>query len=160
VAETVVRAGTAADGSELARLRWEWRSNLGRALELSEGDFTERFRYWVEAHPDTHLSFVAENDGSIVGMAWLAVLERVPGPDQWTRLSGILQSVFVAPDHRNGGIGAALVEAVIERARTIGVDYLTVHPSDLSFPLYRRLGFREWDGVLELDIGRPRMPPP
>lgn len=30
--------------------------------------------------------------------------------------------------------------------------YLSVHPSQLSFPLYRRLGFTETGEVLELDL--------
>ncbi len=89
-------------------------------------------------------------------MAWLATIERVPGPATWTRLAGHLQSVYVLPDHRNRGIGAALVTAALEEATEREFDYVIVHPSERSLPFYRRLGFRETERVLEVDLRERR----
>ena len=84
-----------------------------------------------------------------------SVIERIPGPEHWTRLSGAIQSVYVLADHRNGGLGSILIRELIEGARQKGLDYLSVHPSPRSFPFYRRLSFRGEGSLLFLDTGIP-----
>lgn len=101
-------------------------------------------------HRMSHLVWLAEADQIPVGMAWLAVVHRVPGPERWMRLSGTLQSVYVVPERRGSGNGELLVHAVVDRAHLLGLDYISVHPSERSFSLYRRLGFEESSGILEL----------
>jgi GNAT superfamily N-acetyltransferase len=114
-------------------------------VERDEKGDPERFRgdfgAWMVEHSRTHLPFVVELDGAAVGMAWLVVIERVPGPEKWTRLSGNVQSVYVVAEHRNRDLGTLLIGALIEAAREMGLEYLSVHPSPPSFPFYRRLGF-------------------
>jgi hypothetical protein len=44
------------------------------------------------------------------------------------------------------------MELVLAYARDLFLDYVAVHPSERSFPLYRRLGFTDTDGVLELRL--------
>ena len=103
-------------------------------------------------HRSTHLPFVLEENGTAVGMAWLAIIERIPGPEQWRRLSGNVQSVYVLADHRNRGFGATLLGALVSDARRRGLEYLSVHPSPRSFPFYRRLGFVGEGSILFLDL--------
>jgi GNAT superfamily N-acetyltransferase len=119
---------------------------------MAQDEFRDAFVGWFGDHEQSHSAFVAELDDAGIGMAWLATVERVPGPGKWTRLAANLQSVYVLPAHRGHGVGAALVTAALEDATGRGFDYISVHPSERSFPLYRRLGFRETDGVLELDL--------
>jgi len=123
---------------------------------MGEAEFTGAFGEWLAEHGGGHLAWLAEVDGEAVGMAWLAVIHRVPGPQVWVRLAGNLQSVYVTPAQRGNGIGAALVRAVIEDGRRIGLDYISVHPSERSFSLYCRAGFADSAGVLELDLRHPR----
>lgn len=103
----------------------------------------------------THVPFLVEEDGSAVGMAWLAILERIPGPETWMRLSGFLQSVYVTPECRNGGLGSLLIGALVDGAREEGVEYLSVHPSPRSFPFYRRVGFTGEGSLLFLSLASP-----
>jgi GNAT superfamily N-acetyltransferase len=149
-----VRLAEAVDSDTLAELRFVWRSEeegeRGRSREL----FTTEFATWLRANAGTHRAFIAEDDDRALGMAWLAVVHRVPGPERFTRLAGYLQSVYVRPEVRGRGIGTALVDAVIEDAREQGLDYLAVHPSEASFSLYERAGFARNDGVLELRFTR------
>ena len=63
-----------------------------------------------------------------------------------------MQSVFVLDEFRNHGIGRALVEAVIAEARSRGLGYLIVHPSQRAYPLYERLGFAPTNQLLHLDL--------
>ena len=117
--------------------------------------FTSAFEAWVREHRGTHVPFVAVAAGEVVGIAFLAVIVRVPGPARGSRQAGALQSVYVHPERRGAGIGRRLCEAVIDEASRRGLDYLIVHPSERSFPLYRRLGFVGSGSLLELDLRRP-----
>jgi len=123
---------------------------------LAKGEFSASFTDWFRSHRDSHVALIAEAADSPVGMAWLALINRVPGPGVWLRLAGHLQSVYVLPAHRDEGIGAALVTAALKEATDRGLDYVWVHPSKRSFPLYRRIGFAESEGVLEVDLRRQR----
>jgi GNAT superfamily N-acetyltransferase len=134
-------------------LRWRWRSEERGETGLSRERFVEAFADWMAEHWTSHLVWLAEADEAPVGMAWLAVVHRVPGPERWMRLSGNLQSVYVIPERRGSGTGELLVHAVVDRAHLFGLDYISVHPSERSFSLYRRLGFEESSGVLELRMG-------
>jgi GNAT superfamily N-acetyltransferase len=106
----------------------------------------------VAEHRRTHLPFLVEVEGRSVGMAWLVIVERVPGPEKWKRLSGFLQSVYVTPEHRNDGLGSLLMGTLIAGARREGLEYLSVHPSPRSFPFYRRLGFTGEGSLLFLAL--------
>lgn len=153
VIKPVARPADVSDADDLVRLRWAW-----RVLERDEKGDPDRFRrdftVWMTLHAQCHLPFVVESGGSVIGMAWLAVIERIPGPQRWTRLSGTVQSVYVIAEHRNRGLGDLLMRELIERARSRGLEYLSVHPSPRSFPFYRRLGFQGEGSLLFLSLER------
>jgi GNAT superfamily N-acetyltransferase len=151
---TEVRRATVDDAHALARLRWTWRVDERGEQAASFEEFADRFRSWMIDHAEAHIAFVAENPGAAVGMAWLAVVTRVPGPEIWRRRAGLVQSVYVLPAFRDAGVGEQLVRAVSRQARDLSLDYLMVHPSERSFSLYRRVGFAESAGVLELSLSR------
>lgn len=122
---------------------------------LSREGFEVKFFEWYEKHRETHRAYVATIDGTSVGCAWLFVVERVPGPEKFVRRAGIVQSVYVQPVHRNGGVGSKLVESLISDARTMALDYLSTHPTPASFAFYQRLGFDTADRTLELRFTTP-----
>jgi GNAT superfamily N-acetyltransferase len=144
-----------ADVAALAGLRFQWCHDEGQ----ESGDlvtFAPAFAAWWRDHATSHLAFLAEIDGEPVGMAWLGILVRIPGPEHFRRRSGMIQSVYVQPAVRGRGIGAALVDAAITAAREHGLAYLGVHPSALSYPVYERAGFAQTSGGLELGLSGPR----
>jgi GNAT superfamily N-acetyltransferase len=146
------RRGGLSDSGALARLRWTWRA-VERGEKGDPDQFRADFAAWVAHRHRSHVPFLVEVDGYAVGMAWLVVVERIPGPEKWTRLSGLIQSVYVMAEHRNGGLGGLLMRELIRGARTEGLEYLSVHPSPRSFPFYRRLGFTGEGDLLFLDLG-------
>jgi GNAT superfamily N-acetyltransferase len=129
-----VRKATAADAAALAALRWPDQRG-------PSGAFAESFTAWIGDHPSTHLPFLAEVDTDAVGAAWLMIAERVPSPTQPLRRFGDVQSVFVVPDRRNSGIGAALMAAVLAEAAALELEHVTVHSSGRAVPFYLRAGF-------------------
>jgi GNAT superfamily N-acetyltransferase len=99
------------------------------------------FAGWVAAHAGTHLPFVAEVDGRVVGSAWLLVAERVPGNGALDRRYGDVQSVMVRAEYRNRGVGAALMAAILAEARERGLLHVTVHSGRRAVDFYLRNGF-------------------
>ena len=89
---------------------------------------------------------VAEQDGAIVGSVLLipagaaihtpAGLVRLDWPE--------VRLLAVAPAARGQGVGAALMEACVRRARQSGAAVLTLHTTDImrtAMHLYERMGF-------------------
>lgn len=67
--------------------------------------------------------------------------------------SYLLNNICVGPDHRRGGIGTALLKAVVRDARREGYASLTLHvwaDNRGAIAFYRRFGFRQ--------SGRARIP--
>lgn len=75
-------------------------------------------------------------------MAWLMFTERVPGPAQQRRRFGDVQSVYVVPEVRGRGIGAALVQALLIEAGTLklGPSMVKTTPSSLVRIVCRTAG--------------------
>ena len=128
------------DAGDLARLL---RLNASPAeQEQATGSFADDLAGWWAEHARSHIPFIARDPGpDVVGMAWLAVVPRVPRPGRLARLSADIQSVFVLPAQRGRGIGTALVRAVTDHAVGLGAAHVTVHSSEGAVTLYERLGF-------------------
>lgn len=118
-------------------------ADVAALAELQEIGPDELAAYadWVAAHAETHLPFVAEVDGSVAGAAWLLVAERVPRGESLHRQYGDIQSVMVREVHRNQGIGAALMAAILAEARTRDLSHVTVHSGRRAVDFYLRNGF-------------------
>ncbi|GAA5212688.1 GNAT family N-acetyltransferase [Microbacterium kyungheense] len=136
----------------VVRLRWLWTTELGGTADIDESAFVTGAAAWARAHRETHVPHVAVGpDGAIVGMAWLALTPRVASTHSLDRWSGDLQSCYVLPERRNGGIGGRLVEAVLATARARGAEHVTVHTSAGSVRMYARHGFQPNDRLLWAD---------
>ena len=113
-----------------------------------DGDRLRAYADWVAAHADTHLPFVAEMDGHVVGAAWLLVAQRVPSNESLDRWYGDIQSVEVREEYRNRGIGGALMGAILTEARTRGLLHVTVHSGRRAVDFYLRNGFSHHRQIL------------
>jgi GNAT superfamily N-acetyltransferase len=140
----IVRMAGGADVAALAELR------------DIEPDLVPAFTSWVAAHADTHLPFVAEIGGSVVGSAWLLVAERVPGNGTLDRRYGDVQSVMVRAEYRNRGVGAALMAAILAEARERGLLHVTVHSGRRAVDFYLRTGFSHHRQLLLWEPAAPR----
>lgn len=105
----------------------------------------------IVASPATDLFVATDDDGTIIGTATLAVF-RIP-----TALRAWIEDVVVDEAASGRGVGTALTEAMLDRARELGcatVD-LTSRPSrEAANRLYQRLGFlRRETNVYRLDLG-------
>jgi GNAT superfamily N-acetyltransferase len=129
----------------LARLLWlDTRHEVPDADAVAE--FAIELEEWWRGKRDSHIAFVARTEDAtaaqeIVGMAWVALLPRIPRPGATNRLAGDIQTVFVLPEHRSRGIGSALVDAAAQHATDRGAIRVTVHSGRRAIPVYERIGF-------------------
>ena len=144
-----ISQANADDIADLARLLW-LDTLHEESTPQSVDEFAAELEQWWAAHQDSHLAFVARLLGpEIVGMAWVALVPRVPRPGATSRLSADIQSVFVMPKQRGRGIGSALVEAASEHATHLGSLRVTVQSGRKAVPVYERLGFESSRQLLQ-----------
>lgn len=147
-----LRHAGAGDGADLGRLRFSWRKERNPDEPHDEGEFVDAFRRWWERHLHSHPAVVAVDGETLVGMAFLAVVDRPPNPGALQRCHGDLQSMYIRPEHRGRGTGPRMVAAVLDLARELGCDKVTVHSGHRALPLYQRAGFVAIDRWLTLDL--------
>jgi len=84
----------------------------------------------------------AESEGQVIGYAYLSPFRLRPAYRYCVELS-----VYIAPEARGRGVGRALMEALIERARAMGLRHLIGAIGDSanagSIALHKATGFRE-----------------
>jgi len=106
-------------------------------------------------HREVPTTFVALEGNELLGSASLVEHDMDTRPE----LSPWLSGVFVAPEHRRRGVGAALVERVVQEARILRTPRLYLYTPG-SGALYLKLGwsvmertfYRELWGEQELTI--------
>ncbi|MES2129547.1 MAG: GNAT family N-acetyltransferase [Pseudomonadota bacterium] len=97
---------------------------------------------------------VAERDGRLAGaVAYFG--PGAPKPDFFRPEWPIMRMLVVAPQARGHGIGRALAQACLERARRDGAPVFALHTSammQVALPMYLRMGFA-WHAATPLIHG-------
>ncbi|MBB3663150.1 GNAT superfamily N-acetyltransferase [Prauserella sediminis] len=136
----------------LADMRWRWVIDRGDEPDTTRDAFVTAFVTWARAHVEAHQPLIMLRGGTVIGMAWLALQPRVPSPRSTDRVTGDLQCVYVAPEHRSAGHGDRLIEAALARARELGLESVTVHSSERAVTAYERRGFAVSPRLLQLRL--------
>jgi ribosomal protein S18 acetylase RimI-like enzyme len=140
-----IRRARSTDGAELRRLRLEALQDAPQAFHevfadaVRLDDTTWQNRAKTNAQSDVRAMFVAEDDatGHWLGMTGCYLDER-DGPSVF--------AVYVTPAARGRGVSDALLDAVVQWARTAGCRTLSlgVHEENLAAQrLYQRHGFAD-----------------
>lgn len=95
-------------------------------------DEGERIHAQTLRDPHIH-SFYVQVDGQAAG--WLQLVTIYPNV-------GYINQLYVLQAFRNRKLGTALVQRAQAYAVEKGLKHLALIPSDMSIPLYRRLGYR------------------
>ncbi|MET9757960.1 GNAT family N-acetyltransferase [Streptomyces sp. NPDC006372] len=147
-----IRPARPGELAAVAALRWDWLVENGGEAVGEREDFVRHFTGWAEENAGSHRCTVLVRDDVVIGMAWLAVVRRVPTPRAPRRASGDLQCVYVVPGARDAGLGGRLIEAVLDGARELGLERVTVHSSPRAIPAYARHGFQESPRLLQAHV--------
>ncbi|MEV0218345.1 GNAT family N-acetyltransferase [Streptomyces sp. NPDC050704] len=138
----------------VAELRWQWVLEEQGAPVTEHEEFVEHFVSWARENASSHRCTVLARDEAIIGMAWLAILQRVPSPRAPQRASGDLQCVYVVPGERDSGLGGRLLDAILISARELGLERITVHSTPRAIPAYSRHGFEPSPRLLHTHVAR------
>ena len=141
------------DVEVLAGLRRAWNEeNAGGPID--DTGFEAAFREWWAAERTSRTFFLVEVNGRAIGMANVKRYRRMPVAGRasggWW---GYVGNVFVLDEHRNSGIGRALMDELIDWAGRERMEHLRLAHSPLSKAFYARLGFVA-GAVVELDPPR------
>lgn len=126
-------------------------------LEIICIEDKERLRQWIhvasigfgvpEEFEDAWYELFAESvfDGPF--WTYLAMLDDKPVATSQLFLSAGVAGIYnvtCLPEARGRGIGAAITQAPLLDARTIGYRVAILQASDMGYPVYRRLGFQDF----------------
>lgn len=113
-----------------------WRAVQQRGLGLDEAStmawWAAHHRLAVEAWPPLR-NWIANLDGEAVAAAALFVGAGVAG----------IYNVCTVPEARGRGIGSAITAVALDAAVAQGLELAVLGSSDMGYPVYLRLGFRE-----------------
>ncbi|MEG8184688.1 GNAT family N-acetyltransferase [Nocardia terpenica] len=137
------------DLASVAELRWQWLLENEGTPATTHDEFIQWFASWAQANSSSHRCLVVTDDDTVIGMGWLAITQRVPTPRSLERASGDVQCVYVVPDRRSTGLGGELIDALIDLARELRLERVTVHSSTRAIPAYSRRGFAVSDRLLQ-----------
>lgn len=156
--DVAIRPARSEEFEAVAGLRWRWEVEEGEPPTVDEERFTAHFADWARRHADSHRCTVAvrgcdATGAKVIGMAWIAVLPRVPTPLSLERAGGDLQSVYLVPEERSGGIGGRMIAAALADARELGLSKVTVQSGTRALPVYARNGFAPSPKLLAVDLG-------
>ena len=121
------------DWARVAEIYWDGMRNGLATFETEVPSWDA----WAEAHPHR---IAAEADGQVLGWAALG-----PVSSRWAYRGVVESSVYVARDHQGRGVGRALLEELIKRARKAGgwTIQTSIFPENrASLALHERCGFR------------------
>ena len=135
-----VRPATSGDIPAVTRIYNEGIVDRLATLETEERTEAERTA-WLAGRGPRHPVLVAERAGTVVGWASLNPFNPRPAYDHVADLS-----VYVGREARGGGVGSALLAALVAEGQRLGYHKLVLaaFPSNAAgLRLYRRFGFRE-----------------
>lgn len=147
----MIREATDADAAAICELRHAWTEEDAGA-PIDDDAFAAAFEEWWAVEGSHRRFWLAELDGGAVGMVSLVSMRRMPQPGRAPSAWGYVQHMYVRAEHRNDGVGGALLRTAIEAARTAGWWHLLLHPTQRAVPFYERHGFRPADFVHALPL--------
>jgi len=149
-----IDSATVDDAPALARLRWELYVEQEGERE-SFDSYRRRFEPFARdaLATDRWRAWLARDGARIVGAMWLQTVARIPVPGKVAGPIGYLTNVYVGPEHRNGGLGARMLDDITAWCRDQGYSLMIVWPTERSRPFYGRAGFDRLDEPFALEFG-------
>ncbi|MEU7785468.1 GNAT family N-acetyltransferase [Amycolatopsis sp. NPDC049159] len=154
-----VRLARPEEFEAVAALRWRWVAEQDGLPATGRDRFVREFAAWARDNAATHRCLVLVRDREVLGMAFLAIIARVPTPPAFSRACGDVQSVYVVPEARDGGLGGLLIRETLRLAGELGLERVTVHSSTRAIPAYERHGFARSPHLMQVRLSEPGASP-
>lgn len=102
-------------------------------------------KYFEQELPsDGYVEFVAEKDGRIIASSGMEVRKVMPryGPLSNGRM-GYIMNMYTLPEFRRRGLGARLLQCLIDEGKKLDIGLLHLHASTDGAGIYEEAGFKE-----------------
>lgn len=87
--------------------------------------------------------FVARDERKIVSVAYLNLFEMPANCRLLNGLFGEVFSVYTLPQYRGQGLCTALMQQLVEDAKSRGLSCIDLRATKDGYPIYKKLGFAE-----------------
>ena len=135
------RIATVEDCTALTRLRMDMRKER-------DSDFREETLYantlaffQNNIAKGTHVAFLCEEAGAIIGTAGLTLFEMPPTSKLPNGKVAKLMNMYTVPAHRKQGVAKGMLDFVMDYAKEHGYYKIMRNSSPMGKPLYERAGF-------------------
>lgn len=102
---------------------------------------------------DTHLAFVASEDGEDAGCGGVCFTEELPSPDNPSGKCAYLMNIYVRKNFRERGLAHAIVKRLIEEAKKRNCGKIYLETTAVGRPVYESLGFHDLPDMMKLQQG-------
>jgi GNAT superfamily N-acetyltransferase len=138
-----VRSATEADIAVLAEHRVALRiDEHGLPLELRQPARDATVATYAELiATGEFLAWIGERDDAVAGSVCAWLRRMLPIEDGRRPLDARVQAMYIVPAHRRSGLGTALMNALLDAMRELGVRRVYLHPSDAGRRFYPAFGF-------------------
>ncbi|TWE12899.1 GNAT family N-acetyltransferase [Rudaeicoccus suwonensis] len=134
-----VRLADAEDAFAVAALILRW--DLAEGAPMRPGFIDEFADAWLADRASRPTWLAVQANGDPVGVVIASLVRKLPSLRRPATAWLHLASVYVAPELRGQGIGARLLESVVDWCPQHGVTRLQLNSADAATEFYRRAGF-------------------
>lgn len=99
--------------------------------------------YIRHIHDKTFVSWLAVDEGKIVGTSGMSFVEKPPYYSCPSGKIGLLSSMYVVKEYRRRGIARLLLDKVVNEAKNYGCAAVQITASDMGVLLYTDYGFKK-----------------
>lgn len=103
-------------------------------------------------HQKTALSWLATDEGAVIGGVTMLIFDLAPRPEDASGLEGYIVNMYVDRAHRRRGVGKALLGHCLDAATEIGLRRLLLYATDDGRSLYTGAGFVTNPNWMELSM--------
>lgn len=100
----------------------------------------------------TFVSWIAVDNGRIVGTSGMSFVERPPYFGCPSGRTGILSSMYTDKEYRRRGIARELLSRVVQEARDYGCGTVQITASDMGVLLYSDFGFDRNENFMQYKL--------
>lgn len=119
----------------------------------ADKELIEYNRDYYQTHiaDESHIAYVASQNGKEVGCGALCLTAELPSPDNPTGSCAYLMNIYVRKEYRNQGIAHSIVRHLVKDAQMQGCGKIYLETTDMAKTLYHGIGFRDMSNLMKYE---------
>ena len=97
---------------------------------------------------NSFISWIALDNENIIATSGLSFSIVPPSYHVLDGKVAYIMNIFTFPSYRNRGIGTELFKRIVEEAKQLGYQKITLNATDMGRPLYEKYGFKNAHGEM------------